>query len=88
MNKNGIDCSKWQGSIDWKKVKNSGIEFAIIRSGWGKESPSQKDKWYRGWDLNPHGIAPNRFCVSAVMTASVPLQRPYSLRYRFAILKS
>jgi len=29
----GIDVSKFQGKIDWKKVKESGIEFAIIRLG-------------------------------------------------------
>lgn len=27
----GIDVSHHQGEIDWKKVKNSGIDFAIIR---------------------------------------------------------
>jgi len=26
----GIDVSRWQGNIDWKKVKASGVEFAII----------------------------------------------------------
>ncbi|MGN0141652.1 MAG: fibronectin type III domain-containing protein [Roseburia sp.] len=30
----GIDVSKWQGSIDWEAVKNSGIDFAIIRLGY------------------------------------------------------
>lgn len=30
----GIDVSKWQGEIDWKEVKNTGIEFAIIRIGY------------------------------------------------------
>lgn len=30
----GIDVSKFQGTIDWKQVKNSGIEFAIIRVGY------------------------------------------------------
>ncbi len=30
----GIDVSKWQGEIDWDKVKNDGIEFAIIRCGY------------------------------------------------------
>ena len=29
----GIDVSKWQGTINWTKVKNAGIEFAIIRIG-------------------------------------------------------
>lgn len=31
----GIDVSKWQPNIDWQKVKKSGIEFAIIRAGYG-----------------------------------------------------
>lgn len=30
-----IDISSWQGTIDWQKVKNSGIDGAIIRIGWG-----------------------------------------------------
>lgn len=29
----GIDVSTWQGNIDWKKVKKSGISFAMIRVG-------------------------------------------------------
>ena len=29
----GIDVSKWQGDIDFKKVKNSGISFVMIRLG-------------------------------------------------------
>lgn len=30
----GIDVSYYQGNIDWKKVKNSGVEFVIIRVGY------------------------------------------------------
>ncbi|MCL2050990.1 MAG: glycoside hydrolase family 25 protein [Lachnospiraceae bacterium] len=33
----GIDVSKWQKEIDWHRVKQDGVEFAIIRVG------------YRGW---------------------------------------
>lgn len=29
----GVDVSKYQGTIDWEKVKNDGISFAIIRAG-------------------------------------------------------
>ena len=29
-----IDVSQWQGTIDWDKVKNSGIDAVIIRFGW------------------------------------------------------
>lgn len=38
----GIDVSKWQGNIDWKKVKASGVDFAILRAGYGS-AISQKD---------------------------------------------
>ncbi len=30
----GIDVSKYQKDIDWKKVKEAGIEYAIIRAGY------------------------------------------------------
>lgn len=30
----GIDVSKWNKTIDWEKVKDAGIEFAIIRCGY------------------------------------------------------
>ena len=30
----GIDVSKWNGEIDWSRVKNAGIDFAIIRAGY------------------------------------------------------
>ena len=30
----GIDVSKWNKEIDWDKVKNAGVEFAIIRAGY------------------------------------------------------
>jgi len=29
----GIDVSSWQKDIDWEKVKNSGIDFVMIRCG-------------------------------------------------------
>ena len=38
----GIDVSIHNGSIDWQKVKNAGIQFAILRAGYGREM-SQKD---------------------------------------------
>ncbi len=30
----GIDVSKWQGEIDWDKVKTDGVQFAVIRAGY------------------------------------------------------
>lgn len=29
----GIDVSKWQGNVDFHKVKNAGVEFVILRMG-------------------------------------------------------
>ncbi len=43
----GIDVSSWQGDIDWKKVKNSGVEFAIIRTGYGRHDEKQVDKYFK-----------------------------------------
>ena len=37
----GIDVSKWQGNVDFDKVKNAGIEFVIMRIGFSKDP---KDK--------------------------------------------
>lgn len=31
----GIDVSKWQGKINWSKVKNYGVDFVMIRSSFG-----------------------------------------------------
>lgn len=44
MSKLGIDVSYHQGIIDWKKVKESGIEFAIIRAGYGKSNVDKQFK--------------------------------------------
>ena len=32
----GIDVSRWQGKIDWEKVKKAGAQFAILRAGFGR----------------------------------------------------
>ncbi len=39
----GIDVSKYQGDINFKKVKDAGVQFAIIRIGYGQYE-SQKDE--------------------------------------------
>ena len=41
----GVDVSVYQGNIDWNKAKADGIEFAIMRAGYGKYV-SQKDKYF------------------------------------------
>lgn len=52
----GIDVSKHQGVIDWKKVKDSGqAQFAILRAGYGKlatQKDMQFENNYRGCRAN------------------------------------
>lgn len=46
----GVDVSKFQGDIDWQKVKDAGIEFAFIRvgnRGYGSEGTLNADGKYR-----------------------------------------
>ena len=52
--KAGIDVSSWQGDIDWDKVRESGIEFVIVRAGYrGSVTGSiVKDKYF---DANVSG---------------------------------
>lgn len=42
----GIDVSQWNGDIDWKKVKATGVDYAIIRCGYGGNSSSQDDPYF------------------------------------------
>jgi len=45
----GIDVSSFQGDIDWDKVKESGIEFVMIRCGYRNLSNAEihEDKTFR-----------------------------------------
>lgn len=45
MQKSGIDVSVWQGKPDWAKLKQEGVQFAIIRGGYGDaiNNPGQVD---------------------------------------------
>lgn len=40
----GIDVSSCNGFINWNRVKASGIDFAIIRIGYGNNTSAQHDK--------------------------------------------
>lgn len=41
----GVDLSTFQKQVDYKKLKEEGIDFAILRCGYGKEN-SQKDAMF------------------------------------------
>lgn len=39
----GIDVSEWQGSIDWARVKSSGVQYAILRCAYGSADSGHED---------------------------------------------
>lgn len=42
----GIDVSEYNGTVDWQAAKNAGLQFAILRCGYGGDLPSQDDPTY------------------------------------------
>ena len=43
----GIDVSEHQGVIDWSKAKAAGVDYAIVRCGYGQDQADQDDDyWY------------------------------------------
>lgn len=90
----GIDVSKWNGEIDWDRVRNAGVEFAIVRAGYrGSVTGSLVEDPYFAANMKgalasgiPVGVyfftqAVNE--VEAVEEASVVLQlvKEYNLDY-------
>lgn len=46
----GIDVSKWQGAIDWAKVKKAGVDFVFIRCGYtglSRSFSTQEDVYFQ-----------------------------------------
>ena len=43
---NCIDVSEHNGSINWYTVKDSGVDYALIRCGFGQDIESQDDKCF------------------------------------------
>ena len=51
----GIDVSVHNGSINWNQVKNDGVQFAILRAGYGREA-SQKDQRFEEYYTNAKAV--------------------------------
>lgn len=86
MASKGIDVSSWQGAIDWEAVKASGIQFAIIRAGFGDELDIQFTRNIA--ECNRVGIPCGVYWFSYALTAQEAAQeaqrameavRPYKL---------
>ena len=93
----GIDVSKWQGVIDWKQVKEAGVDFAMIRVGYRTldtgvivEDPYAK---YNLQQATARGIKVGAYFFSTSVTEKEALEearwvanflRPYPITYPVA----
>ena len=72
----GIDVSHHQGVIDWEAVKNAGIDFAMIRCGFGDDETKQDDQqWARNVSECerlgiPYGVYFYSYALTADMAVS------------------
>ena len=41
----GVDISEFNGKVDFNLLKSNGIQFVIIRTGFGSDFANQQDKY-------------------------------------------
>ena len=65
----GVDVSVHNGKVDWQRLKNQGIEFAILRIGYG-QNDSQKDSTfeYNYSECKKYGIKVGVYLYSYAMS--------------------
>lgn len=87
--KRGIDVSEHQGAIDWQAVKNAGIEFAILRAGYGRTG-RDRHFLYNIQECNRLQIPVGVYWFSYALTAAdarreaeacIQMIRPYRVEY-------
>ncbi len=65
----GIDVSVHNGNINWQKVKNAGIQFAILRAGYGRELSQKYAKFEENYrNAKVAGIPVGAYWYSYAMT--------------------
>ena len=66
---NGIDVSVHNGDIDWGKVKADGIDFAILRAGYGRLASQKDEKFEQNYSgAKAAGIPVGAYWYSYAMT--------------------
>lgn len=74
----GIDVSKYQGTIDWEQVANSGIDFAMIRVGYRTlktgEIIADTNAKYNMQEATKHGIKIGVYFFSTAITESEAIE--------------
>lgn len=83
----GIDVSKYQGQIDWKKVKDDGVKYAFIRlgfRGYGEEGTIVLDECFKdnAREAAKHGIKTGvYFFTQAVTTEEAVEEANFVLKH-------
>ena len=88
----GIDVSYHQGTINWPEVKAAGIEFAMLRAGYGKGNVDAKFHEYAGECTRlgiPFGVYWFSYAYTEAMAAAeaqycLDTIAPYKLSYPIA----
>ena len=62
----GIDVSKWQGNFDFKKAKNEGVKFAILRGAYSTSKDIKFEKYYK--DAKAQGLDVGVYLYSMATT--------------------
>ncbi|MBW7572894.1 GH25 family lysozyme [Caproiciproducens faecalis] len=73
----GIDVSEHQGLVDWSSVKAAGVDFAILRTGYGNEMPeTQTDDCFEDnyMAATANGIKVGVYHVSYATTPEIAVQ--------------
>lgn len=95
----GIDVSKHNGTIDWKKVKADGVDFAILRAvvrGYGSEGNLLPDDSFskNAKEATANGIAIGAYVFSEAITKEEAIEeadlilemiKPYEVKYPVVI---
>lgn len=99
MELQGIDVSKYQGTIDWGKVSSSGIKFAFVRAGWAGYAGEIDEGWDGCFERSmegaiaagiPVGVYVYSYCrtpqaARAYVEKLVPKLRAYHITWPIAI---
>ena len=94
----GIDVSKWQYDINWKKVAASGVDYAIIRLGYRGTAPAGKtaiDSYYEknmkgalnaGLQVGVYYFTQARTVEEAIEEANIVLEKIKGYKVTFPIV--
>jgi Lyzozyme M1 (1,4-beta-N-acetylmuramidase) len=90
----GIDVSRHNGVIDWKKVKSDNVEFAMIRGGFGSDEKQKDARFdYNAAEARKNGIDTGMYWFSYALSPAdavkeaklcLDIAKPHEMTYPIA----